>query len=179
MPRTQHPELIQALVDSMENADTEFVEYAQLTRERFERFQVEAFASFDDKTDQQSEKLYMKINYLFRYRDTTEGVIYLKKTIRMMNDHQIPVILYVPPVNVAQGEELFGDNFKEQYESNFRKLYESMDAEGLRYEVLDASYLLETEDFGAPNTIDETCKYTGRKKILEYLSQTPALKKYI
>lgn len=179
MPRTQHPELIRALVNASEHPNPEFVSYAALAQERFDRFQLEAFASFDDKASQKSEKLYMEVNYLFRYRETTEGVIYLKKTLQMMNEEGIPVILYVPPVNYYQGEALFGKEFKERYECNFKKLYETLDKDGLKYEVADASYLLPLEDFAAANTIDETCNYNGRKKIIQYLKQSGLLKGYL
>lgn len=179
MPRTQHPELIRALVEESEHPNPEFVAYADLTRERFNRFQLEAFAAFDDKTSQKSEKLYMEVNYLFRYRETTEGVTYLKKTIRMMNEKNVPVVLYVPPVNFYQGEALFGEGFRKRYETNFKKLYETLDSEGLRYEVVDASYILPLEDFAAANTIDETCNYSGRKKIMECLKKSERLKAYL
>lgn len=178
MPRTQHPELIRELVSLSKNPNPEFAAYADLAQERFDRFQVEAFASFDDKTSQKNERLYMQVNYLFRYRETTEGVVFLKKTIRMMNEADLPVVLYVPPVNCWQGEKLFGAGFKADYELNFQRLYESLDREGLRYQVADASYLLELADFAAPNTIDETCKFSGRKKIMEYLGGVEVLKPY-
>lgn len=178
MPRTQHPALIRALVEACEHPDPAFASYANLAQERFDRFQLEAFASFDDKTSQKNEKLYMQINYLFRYRETTEGVDYLKKSIRMMNEEGIPVVLYVPPVNYWQGEALFGENFKTVYETNFKKLYGTLDQDGLRYEVADASYLLDLDDFAAPNTIDETCKYSGRQKIMQYLGKVVTLEPF-
>lgn len=178
MPRTQHPQLIQSLVEITKSANAEFVEYAELTQKRFERFQVEAFASFEDKTNQEKEKLYMEMNYLFKFRETTEGVSYLKKTIKMMNDEGIPVVLYVPPVNYVQGTRLFGTDFKKRYEINFVKLYEALDKEKLNYSVVDASYLLDVGDFAAPNTIDETCNYKGRKKIIRYLGGFDTLKPY-
>ena len=96
-----------------------------------------------------------------------------------MNREDIPVILYVPPVNYWQGESLFGSNFKASYETNFKKLYASLDQEGLQYEVIDASYLLTLDDFAAPNTIDETCRYSGRQKIMQYLGGCASLKKYL
>ena len=179
MPRTQHPELIRALVKTLETPNPEFAAYADLAQERFDRFQLEAFASFHDKASQKSEKLYMQINYLFRYRETAEGVTYLKKTIKMMNEEGIPVILYIPPVNYWQGEALFGGDFKALYETNFEKLYASLEREGLRYEVVDASYLLDLDDFAAPNTIDETCRYSGREKIMQFLSKNASLRKYL
>lgn len=178
MPRTQHPWLIKSLSDISNNK--EFSEYAKLTQERFDRFQVEAFSSFDNKIgkDTEKEKLYMNINYLFKFRETTEGVIYLKKTIRMMNEENIPVILYIPPVNYFQGERLFGTDFKQKYETNFIKLYETLEKDNLKYEFVDASYLLKLEDFAAPNTIDETCNYNGRLKSIQYLSKFAPLNRY-
>lgn len=178
MPRTQHPQLIKSLVNISKSTNTEFSEYAELAQKRFERFQVEAFASFEDKTNQEKEKLYMQVNYLFKFRESTEGVLYLKRTIKMMNAESVPVILYVPPVNYFQGERLFGADFKKDYEMNFKKLYETLDSENLRYGVADASYLLDWEDFAAPNTIDETCNYNGRIKLLQYLSGFVSLKSY-
>lgn len=178
MPRTQHPKLIKELVNCCENPNIEFVEYAKLAQQRLDNFQVESFASFDDRNSQVQEKLYMQINYLFKFRENSEGVVYLKKTIRMMNENDIPVILYVPPVNYYQGERLFGDNFKIKYETNFKKLYSILDEENLEYKVMDASYLLDIEDFAAPNTIDETCNYNGRRKIIDFLKKSDLLNKY-
>ncbi|MHC1724166.1 MAG: hypothetical protein AB9836_13285 [Aminipila sp.] len=182
MPRTQHPWLIKSLSDISNNR--ELSEYAKLTQERFDRFQVEAFSSFDNKIEKETEKetekekLYMNINYLFKFRETTEGVVYLKETIRMMNGENIPVILYIPPVNYFQGERLFGADFKQKYEKNFIKLYETLDKDNLKYEVVDASYLLDLEDFAAPNTIDETCNYNGRLKSIRFLSKFAPLNRY-
>ena len=179
MPRTQHPTLIKSLVRVAKNPNQAFIDYADLAQERFDRFQVEAFTAFDSTAGQQSEKLYMEINYLYKFRETTEGVEYLKKTIRMMNDENIPVVLYVPPVNCAQGEHLFGVDFKSRYEVNFKKLYDVLDKEELQYEVVDASYILDTSDFAAPNTIDETSNFSGRSKLLNYLGQNSKLKQYL
>lgn len=178
MPRTQHPLLIKSLVNISENPLQDFRDYAKLTEERFNHFQVEAFATFKNNLNQQNEKLYMEINYLFKFRENTEGVIYLKNTIKMMNDADIPVLLYIPPVNFYQGEQLFGADFKERYHSNFEKLYAVLNKEGLKYEVADASYLLNIDDFAAPNTIDETCNYGGRIKLMNFLSQFEILKQF-
>lgn len=179
MPRTQHSPLIKSLVNVSGNTLQDFRDYADLTEERFNRFQVESFVSLEDKLNQETEKLYMEINYLFKFRENTEGVIYLKKTIKMMNDADIPVLLYIPPVNFYQGEQLFGADFKERYHSNFEKLYTVLDKEDLKYEIADASYLLNIEDFAAPNTIDETCNYDGRIKLMNFLSQFEILKQFL
>ena len=176
MPRTQHPSLIKAVVAVSGNSRQDFLDYAEIAQERFDRFQTEAFAAYDSSLGQESEKLYMNINYLFNFRENSEGVTYIKKTIEMMNEEGIPVVLYVPPVNFFQGERLFGADFKNRYETNFKKLYSALNADGLKYEVVDASYLLALDDFAAPNTIDETCKYSGRIKLMKFLGEFEPLR---
>ena len=176
MPRTQHPTLIRRLVDATEQPQAEFSAYAELAAERFRRFQVESFASFKKTEGDTSEKLYMQMNYLFRIKEETEGVVYLKKTIRLLNEHGIPIVLYVPPVNYMQGERFFGADFKARYHENFTKLYRFLDREGLDYRVADASFLLTADEFAAANTIDETSNYAGRSKLLHFLHESEAIR---
>ena len=113
----------------------------------------------------------MKMNYLFKLREETEGVVYLKKIIRLFNELDIPITLYIPPVNYEQGARYFSSDFKTQYEANFGKLFQYLDNDDLKYSVIDASYLLNDIDFAAANTIDETSNYIGRKKQLSFLSR--------
>lgn len=175
MPRTQHPTLMRSLVEAISNPPTPFVEYAKLAQERFDRLQVESFASFMADKSAANEKLYMKMNYLFKLRESTEGVRYLKKNISLLNNEQIPIVLYVPPVNYMQGEEFFGVNFKLKYRENFATLYQFLDNEDLHYTVADASFLLTQKEFAAKNTIDETSNFAGRKKLLDFLSKNELL----
>lgn len=176
MPRTQHPDLIRRLSETTPYPRAEFSEYAKLAEERFSRFQVESFAAFKKTEDDTSEKLYMKMNYLFKIREETEGVSYLKKTIRLLNDNGIPIVLYVPPVNYMQGERFFGSDFKERYIENFAKLYSFLDGEHLDYGVVDASFLLTENEFAAANTIDETSNYVGRSKVLNFFNKSKLLR---
>lgn len=174
MPRTQHPTLIQNLANTVKNPRESFIDYAKLTEERFNRFQVESFAlstNTSKSADDTSEKLFMKMNYLFKLREETEGVVYLKKIIRLFNELDIPITLYIPPVNYEQGARYFSSDFKTQYEANFGKLFQYLDNDDLKYSVIDASYLLNDIDFAAANTIDETSNYIGRKKQLSFLSR--------
>jgi hypothetical protein len=175
MPRTQHPALIHNLVTKIKNPKTEFKEYAKLTEERFNRFQVESFASSNTNEGEANEKLFMKMNYLFKIREETEGVVYLKRTIKMLNDEGIPIVLYIPPVNYMQGERFFGQDFKLMYMENFTKLYGFLDNEQLDYNVADASFLITEDEFAATNTIDETTNYSGRSKLLKYLTENEHL----
>ena len=176
MPRTQHPTLIRRLVDATEQPQAEFSAYAELAAERFRRFQVESFASFKKTEGDTSEKLYMQMNYLFRIKEETEGVVYLKKTIRLLNEYGIPIVLYVPPVNYMQGEHFFGADFKARYQENFTKLYSFLDREGLDYRVADASFLLTADAFAATNTIDETSNYAGRRNLLKFFHESEAIR---
>lgn len=176
MPRTQHPKLIRRLTEMTAYPRTEFLEYAKLAEERFQRFQVESFAAFPKNEDDTSEKLYMKMNYLFKIREEVEGVVYLKKTIRLLNENRIPIVLYVPPVNYMQGERLFGADFKESYIENLKKLYNFLNGEYLDYSVADASFLLTEDEFAAVNTIDETSNYVGRRKLLDFFNKSKSLR---
>ncbi|MBP2662128.1 MAG: hypothetical protein H6Q71_76 [Firmicutes bacterium] len=175
MPRTQHPALIRRLVETTSYPRAEFSEYAKLAEERFNRFQVESFAAFKKTEGDTSEKLYMKMNYLFKIREETEGVVYLKKTIRLLNGNGIPIVLYVPPVNYMQGERFFGSDFKTRYTENFTKLYQFLDGDHLDYSVADASFLLSEDEFAAANTIDETSNYAGRSKLLNFFNESKSL----
>ena len=176
MPRTQHPALIHSLVTAAQNPRADFSEYAKLAEERFNRFQVESFASFNTSEGEASEKLYMKMNYLFKIREETEGVVYLKKTIKMFNEEGIPIVLYIPPVNYMQGEKFFGHDFKSRYMENFTKLFGFLDSEHLEYDVADASFLITEDEFAAANTIDETTNFSGRNKLLKFLTENGHLR---
>ena len=171
MPRTQHSQLIQKLAAAIGNADSELSEYAQLTEERFNRFQIESFASANSAKNEPSEKLFMKMNYLFSIKDTSEGVIYLIKTVKLMNECNVPIVFYIPPVNYMQGEKYFGDEFNRKYKENFEKLFSFLNRELLEYHVADASHLLDSNEFAATNTIDETSNYSGRRKQVRFLTE--------
>lgn len=166
MPRTQHPKLIKSLLP-FANQNEALAAYADLAQERYDKFQVETFAA--SPKNEQSEKLFMQMNYLFRLRESTEGVYYLKKTIQLLNLQNIPFTLYIPPVNYEQGEKFFGQDFKQQYFANFEKLFMLLAKDGLRYNVVDASYILTKQEFSSENTVDETANFAGRKKLLDYL----------
>ena len=176
MPRTQHPALLRMLTAAAANPNQEFLTYVDLAEERFKKFQTESFASFQSAQKEVNEKLYMQMNYLFKIKEETEGVVYLKKILKTMNDASIPVVLYVPPVNYEQGERFFGDAFRARYMENFTKLYDFLDKEGLCYRVADASFLLTGHEFAAPNTIDETANYEGRSKVLKFLMENEQLR---
>ncbi|MEM5771099.1 MAG: hypothetical protein AAGU32_22890, partial [Bacillota bacterium] len=178
MPRTQHPTLIRSLVEKSQNPRAEFSNYARLTEERFNRFQVESFAAFKKGDNDTSEKLFMRMNYLFKIRAEIEGVVYLKKMIRLLNDEGIPIVIYVPPVNYMLGERFFGPDFKERYLENFTKLYSFLDGDRLDYSVADASFLLPENEFSAANTIDETSNYSGRNRLMRFLSESKLLCQY-
>lgn len=175
MPRTQHPELLGRLNELQVSPRKSFSDYAKLTTERFNRFQVESFSSTQSAQGEESEKLVMRMNYMFRLREETEGVIYLKKTVQLLNELSIPCTLYIPPVNYFLGEQYFDEEFKEKYESNFAKLFSILDKDKLKYEVLDVSYLLNQDEFANIKTIDETANFNGRSRQLDYIKSSEHL----
>ena len=178
MPRTQHPALIHKLIDSIDNPNQEFINYAKLTSNRFNQLQVESFINTNVNTSEENEKLFMKMNYLFKIKEETEGVIYLKRTIKSLNIKGIPIVLYIPPVNYMQGRRFFGDDFLNRYTDNFKKLYGFLNKEGLKYSVADASLLLGEDEFAAVNTIDETANYNGRMKLLSFLEKNARIHEF-
>ncbi|MDR1148384.1 MAG: hypothetical protein LBK66_07110, partial [Spirochaetaceae bacterium] len=65
MPRTQHSGLFSKLLSVISNPSSELAEYELLTKERFERFQVELYTHYSETDNDNVAKLYMKMNYMF------------------------------------------------------------------------------------------------------------------
>jgi hypothetical protein len=170
MPRTQHSGLFSKLLSVISNPSSELAEYEQLTRERFERFQVETYAHYSETDNGNVAKLYMKMNYMFTLNDKSENVIYLIKNIQLLNGIGIPVILYIPPVNYIQGEIYWGKEFTEKYKKIFDDLWSIL--KGLKYSVLDSGFLLEHDSFADFNTIDETANIKGRLKLMDFFIES-------
>jgi hypothetical protein len=173
MPRSQHAELIDRILKASHPTD-ELIEYARLTKERFGRFQVETYTAYDGNESDNNAKLYMKMNYMFTLKETTEGVIYLIKTIKLMNSLHIPVTLYIPPVNYIFGEKCWGESFLKMYKKIFEDLWQFL--KDFKFDILDASFLLEIKDFAASETIDESAKYQGRLKLLDFFENSGVFK---
>lgn len=168
MPRTQHPCLMEMLASI--SHDKELAIYASIARERYSRFMVEDFAATSSRGNANIEKMYMQMMYLFRIKENSEAVVYLKETIKLLNREKIPIVLYIPPVNYELGESFFAD-FQSRHESNFIRLSEFLAHDNLNYEVIDASRILSSDEFAARNTVDETANYRGRCKQLDKIKQ--------
>jgi uncharacterized membrane protein YqaE (UPF0057 family) len=170
MPRTQHSELINKILLSVSNPPPELSEYARLTKERFERFQVEAYTSYKDDGIGNIAKLYMKMNYMFKLKEDTESVLYLKKILKLMNEINITVTLLIPPVNYMLGEEFWGETFTISYKNIFSDLWSFL--QGLKYNVLDASFLINNHEFADVNSTDEVVNYQGRLKLMDFFMKS-------
>jgi hypothetical protein len=174
MPRTQHCKLISGILESVSEPDKELVEYAMLTKERFDRFQVEAYTSYKNEGPDNIAKLYMKMNYMFQLKKSTESVLYLIKIIELMNDNNIQVTLHIPPVNYMLGEKFWGEEFTASYKSIFKDLWSFL--QGLKYNVLDASFLISEQEFADVCTTDEVVNYQGRLKLMDFLIKSGVFK---
>jgi hypothetical protein len=170
MPRTQHCKLIGDILGLVSEPDNELVEYAMLTKERFDRFQVEAYTSYKNEGPDNVAKLYMKMNYMFTLKKNTESVLYLIKIIELMNDKNIPVTLHIPPVNYMLGKKFWGEEFITSYKNIFKELWTFL--QGLEYNVLDASFLINEQEFADVCTTDEVVNYQGRLKLMDFFIES-------
>ncbi len=167
MPRTQHPALIGKILSATKEPGADLIEYASLTQERFNKLRSESAVSFQESKNDDIIKLYMKMNYMHTIKEDNERIVYLKKLIEELNTIGIPVSLYIPPVNYKYGEKLLGGDFTVYYKEMFSSLWGFLD--GLNYDALDASFLLDEIDFSLENNHDETANYAGRLKLLNFL----------
>ena len=166
LPRTQHPQLIEGIVDLLDDPDDAQLEYVQCVKERSENLKLDVVSSNSAKPDDNA-RLVLYMNYLYSIRKDTEDMLYLFKIVDLVKNSKINFLPYIPPVNYDYACKVVGDQFKEIYDDNRKKMSEWLREKGC--EVLDLSYLLHSSEFAAPTTIDETANYNGRIKILEEL----------
>ena len=167
LPRSQHARLIEMISNSINNQDTELYEYVRITKERFENFKVDYFASSKSALNQMSreknDRIVIRMNYMYELHEDNECIIYMKKIVDACKKNNIKILFFIPPVNYMYAEELYGGKFTDKYESNVDKLKELINSYGA--EVLDLSYLLDQDKFADIHTIDETTNYEGRKAV--------------
>jgi hypothetical protein len=108
----------------------------------------------------------MKMNYMFQLKKSTESVLYLIKILKLMNDKNIPVTLHIPPVNYMLGEKFWGKKFVTSYKSIFKDLWTFL--QGLKYDILDASFLMNEQEFADVATTDEVVNHQGRLKLMDF-----------
>ena len=176
LPRSQHARLIQMLSNSVNNQDVELQEYARITKERFDNFRVDYFASSQsalrEMSKEKNDRIVIRMNYMYDLKEDNECIVYMKKMMGMCKQYNIKLLLFIPPVNYMYAEELYGNVFREKYRENVKKLQDIIENENV--ELLDLSFLLKSEQFADVHTIDETTNFEGRKlvssKIIEKIN---------
>ena len=165
LPRSQHARLIDMISKSISDSDEELREYVEVTKERFDNFKVDYFASSKNTLNKMSkdknDRIVIRMNYMYELKEDNECIVYMKKIISLCNHNNIKLLFFIPPANYMYAEELYGDKFKERYSANVKKLKDIINSNGA--EILDLSYLLESDKFADVHTIDETTNYEGRK----------------
>ena len=172
LPRAQHTPLLKKIQKSLEFDDREFDDYVNLTAERMERFQTDAFVSSSNNVQNRNSKhisdLRMRLNYMYLLDDTEEGVVYLRKLAALCKVNNVEFVPFLPPINYEYGQSVFGKEFDEYCRTNAQKLKDILDKE-YAVDLWDAGYLLSKEYFAASDTINEITNYAGRKKEIEFL----------
>lgn len=179
LPRSQHTDLIKRIWEESNFNDQELLEYVKLTKKRFNNVQTEFFINGElDKNRKDinnKNKLYFRLNYMYKLNKQNEGVQYLLKIINICLRENIQVIPYIPPVNYKLAEKFWGNIFLEKYNYNLNLIKNLISEKGIS--ILDMSYLLVPNEFAEINTPDETCNFAGRCKILEQLVNNLCLNK--
>jgi hypothetical protein len=159
--------------EAVGNRDEELVEYVNVTRERFENFKVDYFASSKDTLKKMSreknDKIVIRMNYMYDLKEDNECIVYMKKIIELCRQRQIKLLFFIPPANYMYAQELYGDLFTKKYEANVSKLTEMVNSESV--DLLDLSYVLTKYQFADIHTIDETTNYEGRKIVSDKLAE--------
>ncbi len=167
LPRAQHTVLLQQIQERLQYDDKEFADYVQLTKERTNRFQTDAFVESDrnirNRNSSRISELRMRLNYIYDLDQNEEGVVYLKKIAALCVKNGIELVPFLPPVNYEYGTKLFGDIFERKCENNAKILKQILkDVNDI--ELVDAGHLLNRDEFASCNTINEISNYNGRCK---------------
>lgn len=164
LPRSQHAGLMEMLYQKLQNPDKELEEYCDVTKARVSDFHVDFFGSSKEQgmnNSNKNDKLVMRMNYMYMLSDESEPVRYIEKIKALCKSNDVKLSFFIPPANYMYAESFFGNQFREKYDANVKRLKEII---GEEVEVWDLSYILTDEEFAAPTTIDETANYCGREK---------------
>ncbi|MCM1992625.1 hypothetical protein [Oceanirhabdus seepicola] len=165
LPRTQHVNLFGKILDDLQNPEFELVEYHQLIEERFNNFKLDVSSNYQGDHLENNRRMVLRMNYMYNIKKNTEDMEYLIKILELCKDKGIRVLPFIPPVNYEYAFECIGEKFKVAYDTNCEKMKAWVREQG--DELLDLSYILGSEYFADPKTIDETANAKGRQMILE------------
>lgn len=171
LPRTQHEKLIEMINTYVNAEDKELDEYSKITKERFSNTSIDYFTTaksdFSQKKEDRNDRLVIKMNYMYKINLECEGVKYMFKIIELCKNNNIKLKFFIPPVNYQYAEQLFGEVFYEKYEDNCLRLKTAVERQ--KVEILDLSYVLDSNQFADLHTIDETANYEGRTIISDMI----------
>lgn len=169
LPRSQHTELLEKLLEVQREPSEEFEEYVNITRERSKNIKMEFFSGGEETgaVTENKARNYLRLNYMYELDINTEGIIYLSRLLDEMSAQKITVIPFIPPVNYQLAEKFFGDDFSKRYSDNVRKIRELVESKG--FDLLDMSYELTSDLFAGLYTPSETANSAGRDKVADIL----------
>ena len=171
MPRSQHNELFHLLLKSINNANDEFCEYVKITDSRANNSQIEISHKTKNLTKEQERAIknrnYLRLNYMYKFNENVEGMIYFKKIVKYAKEKNIELIPFVPPVNFELGNFYFGNKFNDAYDSNLDKLKIICDDQKVR--LVDLSHVFSKDYFAEKDTTDESLNESGRQIVAEKL----------
>ena len=169
LPRSQHAELLNMLLEAQKNPSEEFQDYVKLTQERSKNLQMEFFTgpeSAEGLSDAKARN-YIRLNYLYNLDTASEGVRYLEKLLDEAASEGVKTLAFLPPFNYQMAERLMGDAYQARYKNNQEKIHRVIDAHEAR--LLDMSFDLSSDLFSTPDTVSETSNDAGREIVADLL----------
>lgn len=145
LPRSQHTKLMRAIWECAPD-DEELAYYASLTEERVQNIQAEFFTTNKYSAaangtnnrgviSDRAARAFFRLNYMFTLDPHMESMQYLRKIMKLADDHRFSLLPFVPPVNYERGTELFGEAFEAAYSSNYKTLESIIESAG--FQMLD------------------------------------------
>lgn len=169
LPRSQHAELLNLLLEAQETPSEEFRDYVRLAQERSKNLQMEFFTGPESAGGLSDAKArnYIRLNYLYDLDMASEGVRYLEKMLEEAVSEGVKTLAFIPPFNYQMAEHLMGDAYQAQYKSNQEKIHRMINAHGVC--LLDMSFCLTSDLFSTPDTVSETSNDAGREIVADLL----------
>ena len=144
LPQSQHAKLIKMIVDKFPGQEKEFDDYVKLTESRAHNINAKSFSTKSNtrvKDTKYVEKLLTKTRYMYEYNEEYENIVFLKKMIELLQQHNIRPIPFIPALNYHTGIDFYGEDFKKKYCAICDNIKKSIKIYGV--DVLDMSFLLE------------------------------------
>lgn len=148
LPQSQHAELFKMIRAGLPMQDNEFNQYVGLTESRSRNINTKSFStknSIKNKDANYVEKLLTKTRYMYEFKEDNENIIYLKKMIELLKQHDIKPVPFIPALNYHIGIDFYGEDFTSRYCAICEKIKKCV--EEYDVEILDMSFLLGKESY--------------------------------